>query len=741
MDCSIEPQRALGSPLQSCDIEVLITDLTAVHCVRYHFTNDETANIEAVFTLPLPSDAAFIRLTAAFAGQEWELQVSPTDNAQQRYDRAVSDGHSAVLFRRVDEGLYTLAIGNIGPGETVAFTLEFARALELQDRAARFRLPLALRPRYGEWHLEPPDTPLHSVTANYPVRASLRIEGLLATTTVSCASHRTRVSATDGVLLLHTVDAALDRDLVVGFDLGTTPMAPRWQAWVEGNRVASELLWSLPPPTAPGSEPLHLVTLLDCSGSMHGAAIAGCRQAMIAIANALDETMTVQFVCFGSELRPLLLKPLPAVPVTRQALLWLATKLNADMGGTELDTALEAALNDLEQLDDDAANQAILLVTDGAIDPSSLVRATARAKRRGVRVFVVAVGESAAVEALAPFSTSTDGRLESVTPGEDIADAVMRQFSRIRQRRPALLEVEFPLGAEQVGETLHTYLGDTVRIRAWLPSAEGTYRLHLHESPHASAQTYQGSVISQANTPFLRAMWGQGLVNAAHGDEAKTSLALDYGLITQYTAGILVKERGEGTFAALPEVRRVSHMHTPSDLSIAACAIPVFMRQSSNICLCPVFDEAETPPADIQNDEDFSALQAVLAAVVQQLEAEHQPKFTDLRPLHHWLLACLVTGELPTTTTACAHVSEAVLDALATASPSFARESRAQSDQWLWELLVALLENVANELPVALQDRLGNWIAVRDIDVDNIGNLAKYLAGEDCSDYRDQQRE
>lgn len=76
---------------------------------------------------------------------------------------------------------------------------------------------------------------------------------------------------------------------------------------------------------------------------------------------------------------------------------------------------------------DDAANQAILLVTDGAIDPTSLVRATTRAKRRGVRVFVVAVGESAAVEALAPFSTSTDGRLESVTPGEDIADAVMSQ--------------------------------------------------------------------------------------------------------------------------------------------------------------------------------------------------------------------------------------------------------------------------------------------------------------------------
>ena len=157
------------------------------------------------------------------------------------------------------------------------------------------------------------------------------------------------------------------------------------------------------------------------------------------------------------------------------------------------------------------------------------------------------------------------------------------------------------------------------------------------------------------------------------------------------------------------------------------------MRQASNICLCPVFDEAEYPPAETHSDEDVAAQQVDLAELIQQIEAALQPQFSDLRSLQEWLLACLVAGELPTTTSACAHVSEAMLDALATASPSFARESRAQSDQWLWELLVALLENVVNGLPVELQDRLGDWLGQRDIDVDNIGNLAKYLAGEDCS--------
>lgn len=57
----------------------------------------------------------------------------------------------------------------------------------------------------------------------------------------------------------------------------------------------------------------------------------------------------------------------------------------------------------------------------------------------------------------------------------------------------------------------------------------------------------------------------------------------------------------------------------------------------------------------------------------------------------------------------------------------------AQSDQWLWELLIVLFEVIADELPVELQERLGDWIARRDIDADNTRQLATYLAGEDCS--------
>jgi hypothetical protein len=163
------------------------------------------------------------------------------------------------------------------------------------------------------------------------------------------------------------------------------------------------------------------------------------------------------------------------------------------------------------------------------------------------------------------------------------------------------------------------------------------------------------------------------------------------------------------------------------------CATPAFMRRLPNDLLCPAFEEPEYPPAEIQSDEDAAALQAELAELIQQVEAALQPKLSDLRPLQDWLRACLIADELPTTTDAQAHVSEAMLDALATASPSFARESRAQSDQWLWELLIVLFEVIADELPVELQERLGDWIARRDIDIDNTRHLATYLAGENCS--------
>jgi hypothetical protein len=40
---------------------------------------------------------------------------------------------------------------------------------------------------------------------------------------------------------------------------------------------------------------------------------------------------------------------------------------------------------------------------------------------------------------------------------------------------------------------------------------------------------------------------------------------------------------------------------------------------------------------------------------------------------------------------------------------------------------------MADELPVELQERLGDWIARRGIDVDNTRHLATYLAGEDSA--------
>ena len=77
----------------------------------------------------------------------------------------------------------------------------------------------------------------------------------------------------------------------------------------------------------------------------------------------------------------------------------LADTVNADLGGTEIGMALETALQQLGA-PEPGRRRAIILVTDGAVQPRDVARAQKAAVAAGVRIFVIAVGGSAGTEVL-----------------------------------------------------------------------------------------------------------------------------------------------------------------------------------------------------------------------------------------------------------------------------------------------------------------------------------------------------
>ena len=543
-----------STPLSSTALDVSITDLVAEYVIRHTFQNLGKAAIEAVFSFPVPLDAAFLGMKATLGGETLFAQIQAQRQASRTYDDAIAGGHSAVLLRNPEPGVLCTSLGNLLPGETGEIELRFVTSLGVADRTARFILPLVHRPRYGTWRLEDLEAPTHDFAVEHPMSASIHVDGLLASAPVSCATHGASFALREGRLEMTLSAAMLDRDLVLTFELSQN-LPPTARLIHDGEGVLGLVSFVLPERNdAPG--PIDLCLVLDGSGSMEGDAIKQSRQATRAIIDALGDTDRIQVLRFGSSVTPMFRRPLLATARVRDTLRELVPTIDSNMGGTEMGDALAKAL---EQLGDAEAgrSRAIILVTDGAVQPGDIADARLGALIAGVRIFVVAVGSSAGTEVLGPMAEATGAVLERAVPAEPIDVGVMRQFRRAREPGAVALEFEWPgAGATPIPAGV-AYPGDAVDLAAALSGLLGGDVVVRAPTLDFALRLPLGSCIS---SPALRALLGQRRYRLAAKGE-KAALALRYGLLTEETSAVVVKIRADGSLTdGLPTIVQVPQM-------------------------------------------------------------------------------------------------------------------------------------------------------------------------------------
>jgi len=546
-------------------LQVTITDLVAEYELRHGFRNDTADAIEAVYSFPVPLDSAFMGMEATLAGEQLVAQVLPRQQASRNYDDAIAEGDSAVLLERLEPGMLCVNLGNLKSGEDGEIVLRFAAPLRTADGTARFSLPLVHRPRYGRSKLDELDEPQHDFSAEHPLEASIRIVGLLARAPVNCATHGARFSTEGDAQCLRLNQAMLDRDLVLVFDL-PADFSAQGRLITDGDGAIGMLTFT----TSDGlcaAGPCDLCLVLDGSGSMSGDAIAQSRDALRAVAEALQDEDRIQILRFGSRIVPLFRRPLKASVRVREAMVSLVDTVDSDLGGTEMGDALDRSIDALSEVEQATGRtQAIILVTDGAVQPHEIEDAKTRAIEAGIRIFIVAVGSSAGVDVLRPLADSTPAVLERSVPAEPIDEAVMRQLRRARQAGPLQVRVDWGSQEARPLPLDVTYRGDAVTAMAMLPVGR-TFKPRVRLQSDVEDVGFHLGDVEQA--PALRALAGHRAWLHAKNEE-RSQLALRYGLITDETSAVLVKVRAEGDKAdGLPMVVPVKHM-VPQGI-VAAC--------------------------------------------------------------------------------------------------------------------------------------------------------------------------
>lgn len=566
----LESVRGEAIVLEEVSAEASINDLMAEVTVTQRYRNPEATNIEAVYTFPLPLDGVLLGFEVEISDRKLAGVVVEKAEGERRYEEAITDGDAAVLLEQAEPGLYTASVGNLSPGEAATIRFRYGLLLRWNGDRVLFAMPTTIAPRYGDpasAGLAPHQAPEYAFDAERAFSLRVAVRGLLKDARFNSPSHSFSVAPeAEATVIALTGAPAMDRDFVLEACLSRSEAT--------GALVARDLdgwvvLASFRPEVSmPGHDERRSVKIVvDCSGSMGGDSIAQARGALERILDGLRASDLFEIISFGSSQRALFGRETPVSETTLAQARRFVRALDADMGGTEIGTALEAAYRLPGEAD---LPHDLLLITDGEVWKSAEV--IAQAKRSGHRIFTVGVGSAVAEAFVRGLAEATGGACEFVAPLEDMAERIHRHFQRMYAPRARSAVVRWPDRVVHcLPESLEAvYGGDTIHMFAWFSEKpEGTATLEVTLADGRVVN--QGTQIlaieeglaetppSKDRMPSTLARIGTARrIIAVDDDKAGMELAVRYQLMSRWTNYVVVHVRADAEKAEdLPKIVRV----------------------------------------------------------------------------------------------------------------------------------------------------------------------------------------
>ena len=135
-------------PLKAVSAETDIVGMTATSTVRQRFINTGDTAIEAIYVFPLPARAAVTDFVASLAGRRVVGVLKERGQARVDYEQALVAGQRAAIVEEDRSDVFSVRVGNLGPGEEATIELRLTGPLAFEDGEATFRFPLVVAPRY-----------------------------------------------------------------------------------------------------------------------------------------------------------------------------------------------------------------------------------------------------------------------------------------------------------------------------------------------------------------------------------------------------------------------------------------------------------------------------------------------------------------------------------------------------------------------------------------------------------------
>lgn len=555
-------------PLKGTQVRADIAGFGARVVVVQKFSNPTQKPIEAVYTFPLPSDASVDRMRIKIDDRIVEGVIRRKEEARRIYEAAKNRGQVAGLLDQERPNIFTQSVANIMPGAEIEIEISYVQLLKYEDGQFEFMFPMVVGPRFlpastpDPTKISPPIVPPGTrsganielevkVDAGAPIREVVSV--LHATSTRKDGPNKTVVS-------LSRKDEIPNRDFILRYRTAGEGVTSAFLTHADAQKGGFFTLVLMPPrkPRSQDIAPKEVIFVMDQSGSQRGFPIEKSKELTLKLIRTLNPDDTFNVMGFSNGVNLLWRTPRRANEDTVGEAERFVRQMEAN-GGTQLLPAVQAALN--PKADPDRL-RLVVFNTDGFVGNEYEILQEIKNHRGPSRMFTFGIGNSTNRFLIEAMSAEGRGDSETVTLAEDADKAVDRFVQRTRS--PILTDVGVRFEGVQVDQVLPQAIPDVFSEKPivvkgrYTRSGKGRVVLTGRYGGEAWSKTFDVDLPStDRDGSAIATLWAREKVDAltrehwvdqqrgqgAEIEPAIVDLALEFGIVTQFTSFVAVEQR------------------------------------------------------------------------------------------------------------------------------------------------------------------------------------------------------
>jgi len=539
-------------------VNVKIDGQVASTSVDQEFYNPNPSRLEGTYLFPIPKGAQIDKFTMDIGGKLVEAELLPADKARRIYEDIVRKARDPALLEYADRDVFKVRMFPIEPNSRKRITISYTQVLKADSGLAGYVYPL--------------NTEKFSAKPIKNVSVKVELETKQPLKSIYSPSHSVEIKrhgpnrATIG---FEASDTKPDTDFALYFapekdELGVNLLTHRI-----GGEDGYFLLLVSPGLETKGQKivPKDVAFVLDTSGSMAGKKLEQAKKALQFCVENLNDEDRFEIVRFSTEVEPLFDKLVRATAANRDR----ANEFIKDLkpiGGTAIEEALQKALalkseirNPKSEIDRPLV---IIFLTDGkptigTTDESQIVANVKKQNEGRTRVFCFGIGTDVNAHLLDKITEETRAISQYVLPEEDLEVKVSNFFSKIKEPVLANPALKFT-GDVRVTKLYPSPLPDLFRgdqlVLVGRYSGRGDSAVVLEGAVNGATRRFTYEVGFSGDSErheFIPRLWATRRVGylldeiRLHGENAElkdevTELARKYGIVTPYTAYLIVED-------------------------------------------------------------------------------------------------------------------------------------------------------------------------------------------------------